>query len=354
MMRVAKTVLTLALSLLVAWAGGGVLGALLALGPARIAKSEASALSVVATLAAACVVAGLGVLWWRTARRWWWRALAFVAAVPCVAVGALPTAVAVWAAHPVHPALTAEAPAGARAVTVPCGDDVTLAAWYLPTQNDAAVVLSHGAGSTRGAVAAHARALADAGYGVLLLDARGHGGSSGAPMELGWWGEADLECAVDALLGLPDVDPDRIGLVGMSMGAEASLGAAGADARVAAVVAEGATARTAADKDGWLPGGPLGALQRAMDAERDLLLRALTPAPAPTTLRDATRASDAEVLLITAGTVANEAAAAEWIAEGDDDVETWNIEGAAHTGGIVTVPDEWRDRVVAFLDDALD
>ena len=49
----------------------------------------------------------------------------------------------------------------------------------------------------------------------------------------------------------PDVDDGRIGAVGMSMGGEEAIGAAAADARIRAVVAEGATNRVAADK-AWL------------------------------------------------------------------------------------------------------
>ena len=41
---------------------------------------------------------------------------------------------------------------------------------------------------------------------------------------------------------------DRIAVLGLSMGGEEAIGAAGADGRIAAVVAEGATGRTDADK----------------------------------------------------------------------------------------------------------
>jgi hypothetical protein len=60
-----------------------------------------------------------------------------------------------------------------------------------------------------------------------------------------------------------DVDPDRIGVLGLSMGGEDAIGAA--DPAIRAVVAEGATHRTAADKAGYLPGGITGTIQRGMD-----------------------------------------------------------------------------------------
>jgi uncharacterized protein len=50
-------------------------------------------------------------------------------------------------------------------------DGVTLTGWYVPSSNGAAVVLLHGAGSTRSDVLDHAAVLAHHGYGVVLFDA---------------------------------------------------------------------------------------------------------------------------------------------------------------------------------------
>ena len=122
-------------------------------------------------------------------------------------------------------------------------DGVMLSAWYLPSTNRAAVVLLHGAGSTRSSVLDHAAVLAHHGYGVVLFDARGHGRSGGRAMDFGWYGDHDTSAAVTFLQSQPDVDDGRIAAVGMSMGGEEAIGAAAADARIQAVVAEGATNR---------------------------------------------------------------------------------------------------------------
>ena len=128
---------------------------------------------------------------------------------------------------------------------------MSLAGWYVPSANGAAVVLLHGAGSTRSDVLPQAAVLARAGFGVLLVDARGHGGSGGRAMDFGWHGDADIAAATDYLAARPDVDADRIGAVGMSMGGEEAIGATATNRLLRAVVAEGATARTAAD-EAWL------------------------------------------------------------------------------------------------------
>src|SRR5690606_22112581 len=111
-----------------------------------------------------------------------------------------------------------------------------------------------------------AQVLAAEEYGVLLFDARGHGASEGRAMDFGWYGNEDVSGAVTYLAARPGVDFDRIAAVGMSMGGEEAIGAAGADPRIKAVVAEGATSRVAADR-AWLPGahGWRGVLHRAID-----------------------------------------------------------------------------------------
>ena len=64
-------------------------------------------------------------------------------------------------------------------VTFVTADGVRLSAWYVPSRNGAAVVLRHGATSTRVDTLDEAVVLAEHGYGVLATDARGHGDTRG-------------------------------------------------------------------------------------------------------------------------------------------------------------------------------
>ena len=139
----------------------------------------------------------------------------------------------------------------AEDVTFETRDHVTLSGWFIPSRNGAAVVLAHGAGSTRASVRAHAEVLARHGFGVLAFDARGHGRSEGRAMDFGWYGDEDVGAAVAFVRGRPGVDANRIGAVGLSMGGEEVIGAAATNPGIRAVVAEGATARTRSDK-AWL------------------------------------------------------------------------------------------------------
>ena len=119
------------------------------------------------------------------------------------------------------------------------GDGLELEGWYIPSRNGAAVIAFPG----RNGPQKQARMLARHGYGVLLFDRRGEGRSDGDPNAFGWGGDRDVKAAIDYLQRRPDVDPDRIGGIGLSVGGEMMLEAAAETDELRAVVSEGAGAR---------------------------------------------------------------------------------------------------------------
>jgi dienelactone hydrolase len=176
-------------------------------------------------------------------------------------------------------------------------------------------------------------------------------------MDFGWYGDADIAAAIDFLTGQPEVDPDRIVVVGFSMGGEEAIGAVAADARIAAVVAEGASARTDADK-AWLAGvyGWRGWVQIRLEWVQYTLTDLLTPASKPGSLAEsAAAASPRPILMIAAGNVTEESNAAQHVqAAAGGNVSVWTVPGADHIGGLTVVPEEWEETVITFLDSAID
>ena len=124
-------------------------------------------------------------------------------------------------------------------VTVPTADGRALSAWYVPSRNGAALLVDHGSGGSRERVVAHVRMLARHGYGVLALDLPGNGESEGHSNGLGDNAQPAIDAGLDYLSSRPDVDPDRIGGFGLSLGAEVLIQAAAGDPRLRAVVADG-------------------------------------------------------------------------------------------------------------------
>ena len=235
-------------------------------------------------------------------------------------------------------------------------DGVEIAGWFLRSVQGKTVILRHGAGSTASSLLPHAAVLAASGFGVLITDARGHGASAGVAMDFGWLGDRDIVAALDYLSTRPDVDMQRVAVVGLSMGGEEALGALGGDDRIAAVVAEGATARTAMDKQ-WLPEvyGVRGWAQLQIERLQQEMTEFLSGAPTPRSLADSVRsASSRPVLLIVGGDMPDELHAAQHIERsGEVNVTIWIVPGAGHTESLALDPQSWNQNVVSFLDTAM-
>lgn len=294
----------------------------------------------------------------RLARRWW-RLAAIPAAFALIEFVIIPVTAAVYATNVPATALGSKTPGtygmAYQQATFITSDHVRLSGWYIPSRNGAAVVLLHGSGSTRSDVLPQAVVLARHGYGVLLFDARGHGRSGGYAMDQGWYGNSDIAAAVSYLANRQDVGAGKIAAVGESMGGEEAIGALAADRRLLAVVAEGATGRSALDQR-WQPGSVSGWIDRIMTWETTGVATMLTGTAPPTSLRAAAAAAaPAPVLLIAAGLVPDEAAAGRWIQQAaSGSVRLWVAPGAGHTGALATDPGAWTSRVIGFLNQALD
>jgi dipeptidyl aminopeptidase/acylaminoacyl peptidase len=234
-------------------------------------------------------------------------------------------------------------------------DGVNLFAWYISPTNGATVILRHGSGSTGLDTFNHAAVLVKHGYGVLITDARGHGSSGGTAMDFGWYGDTDIDAAVSFLLNQPEVDAQRIAIVGLSMGGEEAVGAIASNPQIATVVAEGVTARTTSDK-AWYSEiyGFRGSIQIGLEWLQYTMADLLTEAIKPVSLAQAVEDAQRPVLLITAGKSDEEQHATAYIKQhAPDTVTVWNIPEAGHIQGLSVAPVEWDVTVTGFLDTAL-
>jgi hypothetical protein len=245
----------------------------------------------------------------------------------------------------------AELGAAHEEVAFTTSDGLELRGWYIPSKNRAAVISFPG----RKGPQRQARMLARHGYGVLLFDRRGEGESEGDPNTFGWAGDRDLRAAVAFLQGRPDVDPDRIGGIGLSVGGEMMLEAAGESDGLKAVVSEGAGVRSIRETLA-MPG----TRQRL---EASLLHAVVTPAVAlfsntmpPPSLEDlAGQISPRPVFFIYATPgQGGEAELTQVFYDAAREPKTiWKVPGSGHTGGIEAQPAEYERRVIGFFDRAL-
>ena len=137
-----------------------------------------------------------------------------------------------------------------------------------------------------------------------------------------------------------------------SMGAEEAINALGADPRVRAVVAEGASGQGPADEG---PGKFGGWAARWFEWSTTRLADLLTSADRPAKLADAiASAAPRPVMIIAGGEEPTEIAAGELFRRAaPDSVDLWSVPGSAHTKGYETAPLEWERRVIGFLDRSL-
>lgn len=88
------------------------------------------------------------------------------------------------------------------------------------------VVVAHGFSGSRQLMLGYAYSLARAGYGVMLLDFDGHGANGTPPDREGGSLQDNLAVAAQALANQPQVDAERIALLGHSMGSGVVMRAA--------------------------------------------------------------------------------------------------------------------------------
>jgi pimeloyl-ACP methyl ester carboxylesterase len=88
------------------------------------------------------------------------------------------------------------------------------------------VLIAHGFAGFKQLMYGYGTMLARAGYGVMLLDFDGHGAASGRLDRQGEGLQRNLDAAYESLLTQPEIDPDRIALLGHSMGSGAVMRAA--------------------------------------------------------------------------------------------------------------------------------
>ena len=89
--------------------------------------------------------------------------------------------------------------AGLEDVSFATSDGVTLRAWYWPGTRDTVIVLFHGNAGNRASRLEWVEPFHALGWGVLLVDYRGYGGSGGSPTENGLY--TDAEASADYLRG---------------------------------------------------------------------------------------------------------------------------------------------------------
>lgn len=233
-------------------------------------------------------------------------------------------------------------------------DGVRLEGWYAHNpRGRAAILLLHGSDSNRLQMRFYAPWLWNAGYSLLLPDFRAHGNSGGALTSFGPREVLDAKAAVSFLASRRELDADRIGLLGVSLGAAVAVVAAAELPPVRAVVADSIYGSAEALFDRLLtpdpllrlpfgkPGLALAGLVHGVD------MRAFRPEQSAARLRP--RGLFVIHGALDTGRTPVTDARAVYAAAADAPRELWIVPEAGHALAALTAPDEYRRRVTAFF-----
>jgi dipeptidyl aminopeptidase/acylaminoacyl peptidase len=124
----------------------------------------------------------------------------------------------------------------AETVSIHSSTGINLTARFFPGARRALIVLASGYGDTQDQMLPFADFLHKAGFGTLTYNMRGRAGSGGEYVTLGVYEQKDLISVVDYAMSRKDVDPDRIGVLGISMGGSTAILAAAQDPSIRAVI----------------------------------------------------------------------------------------------------------------------
>jgi dipeptidyl aminopeptidase/acylaminoacyl peptidase len=239
---------------------------------------------------------------------------------------------------------------------------VSISGWYIEKADDAPVViLVHGIGTWKGhhTVLIPAGMVWRAGFSALLIDMREHGESTVEDGRTAFGNEEYLDVlgAWDWLTRERGVPPQRIGLLGISLGASTVLTALGEEPRVAAAFVDSPFSDLRQIVAEELAGNgyptflaPAGILMARLTGGVDLL--AHSPA-------DGVRRLGERRLYLVHGLAdsrigPHHARRLVDIAEEQDaDVTAWYVPEADHVEAMLMHPDGYRERLVGFFSEAL-
>ena len=239
-------------------------------------------------------------------------------------------------------------------VQIPVADGETLSGWFVPPAEKPGpvVMVLHGNGGDRTGSLAHARVLVEAGFGVLVYDQRASGESTGSRRSMGLYDSRDITPIIDWLSIRPEVDAERIGGVGLSLGAHILIRAAPGEPRLKAIWSDGLGVNGVEDvphsKDFKelfyiFIEGQTYSLGEIYLQEKWILCKKLIPQIAPRPLMLVAGGLDTYETQFNRG----------YEPLLGENGNLWIIENAGHVAGLHSVPQMYKDRMIEFFRSSL-
>lgn len=109
-----------------------------------------------------------------------------------------------------------------RDVVFPSSDGIPIHGWYFPAENAiGSILVLHGNAQNLSTHVNSVLWLVKEGYNIFIIDYRGYGWSGGEPTLEGV--HADADAALEKLFSMPETDPDRVVVLGQSLGGSIAI-----------------------------------------------------------------------------------------------------------------------------------
>ena len=238
-------------------------------------------------------------------------------------------------------------------VSVKSADGTTLRGWFIPAESRKLILVQHGYKDRLQSMLGVAKILHDHGYQVMMMCVRAHDFSDGELIGFGQREMPDMAAFEADALKRPGVDPDEVGLFGVSMGGSLAIQFASQHPEIKAVIADSAfsslndTIETSVKFFTGLPPFPFAPLIRFW-AEREAGISA--------SRIDAKhwigKISPRPILLMQGGadTVVSADSGEKLYNAADPPKDLWYEKAVGHGQFLKMMPKEFEQRVTAFFD----
>jgi pimeloyl-ACP methyl ester carboxylesterase len=236
-----------------------------------------------------------------------------------------------------------------EAITLTTNDGIHLAGWYIPSHNGAAIIAIHESNGNRTYMLHHAEILAQHGYGVLLIDLRAHGESSGDYYPF-TNDILDIIAAIDYLQNRPEIDPRCIGGIGVSLGAMVIIQGAAQEQAIQAVISDGTGAVKLDDYFPLLPQYlPMGFMIPNIWMT-DRFIELMSGVPGTPMKQLVTEIAPRPILFISTGQDDEQFINRRLYQLAGPTAQLWELPDTIHAGGLSAHPEEYTQRILYFFD----
>ncbi|MBI4745976.1 MAG: alpha/beta fold hydrolase [Deltaproteobacteria bacterium] len=234
-------------------------------------------------------------------------------------------------------------------------DGIRLKGWFIKGNGKGGlptVIVCHGLGANRSDFTELAAGLSRGGYNVLLFDFRGHGDSQRVASSFGYLEQKDILGAIRYVKERKDVDAEWIAVYGFSMGGAVAVLTAAETSDIKAVIADSSFTALKEQGERLFKGSflPSSIFLKPMVWMYELYFRVDADEIEP--INKIHRLSPAAIMIIGGGEDEQmpSSDAMRLFAAAREPKELWLVPGAVHGGTVYMTGDEYRKRVLRFLD----